>query len=356
MRAKEYINVHKQDLKHAEIVSQIIEDLQPLRMDKKATCEYMKNHLFADIRYQHYMLQKELFEKGNAMQTKEPYFTTIEGEISMRISAEIREELFHAIKEDKSFGYLFYILGTEQNSHHNSDPIDCIPNAERIVQGISENRDDYPKDFLDGFINDNLNYQQYNILQDGHYCNDDDSIYLSYFNRVYTIYDELRLKKQSISNVRNYLRELSFENEVQKFWTLSYIVTLINEIKIEDDCLNRCKQELIRIIEPIKKNVIKDKNENQIKSPVYLSPKKGNKLDIIRVFNSLYELGKFVGKNGDKITKKEFFIAAGNFMNLDLEHYDKDLSNSTASSVAFEKQVRIFNEMKDKMIEIYNKK
>ena len=46
MRAKEYINVHKQDLKHAEIVSQIIEDLQPLRMDKKATCEYMKNHLF----------------------------------------------------------------------------------------------------------------------------------------------------------------------------------------------------------------------------------------------------------------------------------------------------------------------
>ena len=56
MRAKEYINVHKQDLKHAEIVSQIIEDLQPLRMDKKATCEYMKNHLFADIRYQHYML------------------------------------------------------------------------------------------------------------------------------------------------------------------------------------------------------------------------------------------------------------------------------------------------------------
>ena len=45
MRAKEYINVHKQDLKHAEIVSQIIEDLQPLRMDKKATCEYMKNRL-----------------------------------------------------------------------------------------------------------------------------------------------------------------------------------------------------------------------------------------------------------------------------------------------------------------------
>lgn len=77
---------------------------------------------------------------------------------------------------------------------------------------------------------------------------------------------------------------------------------------------------------------------------------------MIRIFNSLYELGKFVDENGDKPTKKDFFIAVGKFMNINLEHYDKDLSNSTASSTSYDKQIRIFEEMKDKMTEIYNSK
>ncbi len=91
-------------------------------------------------------------------------------------------------------------------------------------------------------------------------------------------------------------------------------------------------------------------------SPVHLNKKKGNKLDIIRVFNALYELGKFVDDKGDKLTKKDYFIAVGEFMNVDLEHYDKDLSNSMSSSVAYDKQTRIYDEMKEKHQEIYNSK
>lgn len=60
--------------------------------------------------------------------------------------------------------------------------------------------------------------------------------------------------------------------------------------------------------------------------------------------------------NGGRLTKKEYMIAFGKAFNIDLSDYDKDLSNSMASSVAFEKQTRIFDDMKVKHQEIYNSK
>lgn len=353
MRAKEYIHLHQRELKHAEIVSQVIKDLLPLRKDKDATCEYMNNHLSADTRYQHYMLQKELFERGNAMQLEEPTFDAIEGEVSMDIAAEVREELFHVIEDDGSFGYLFYILGTEQNARHNSEPIDCIPNDERIVQRLTANRDDYPQDNLDGYINENLNYQQYNTLIDGHYWEDDDSLYLQYFNRVYEMYDELRLRKQSISGIKGYLREQQFDSDAQKYWSLAFIITLIEESEEEDDSLGRCKQELIRVVEPMKELFnITDGEVPQ--SPVYLTERKGVKIDIIRVLNSLYELGTFTGKDGKPISKKEFMAAMGKAINVDLSNYDKDLSRALSDSTALDKHLKIFKEMLQKMTDIFN--
>lgn len=353
MRAKEYINIYRQELKHANIVSQVISDLLPLRMSKEATDKYVNQHLSADNRYQQYVLQKELFDRGNAMQTTEPLFQEIEGEIPMDAAPEVREELFKVIREDGSFGYLFYILGTEQNSRHNSEPIDCIPNVERINQCIIENRDDYPKDNLDSYINEDLNYQQYNMLMDGHYWEDDDTLYLAYFNRTYAIYDELRLRKQSISGVRSFLREQTFETEVLKYWTFAYIITLIESNEAEDACLNRCKQELQRVIEPLKR-LIETASGETFTSPVYLAERRGLRIDIIRVLNTLYELAVFTGKGGKPISKKEFMTAMGKAINIDLTNYDKDLSRALSDSTALDKHLKIFKDMLQKMTDIFN--
>ena len=57
-----------------------------------------------------------------------------------------------------------------------------------------------------------------------------------------------------------------------------------------------------------------------------------------------------------KLTKKDFMMAFGRTFNLDLTDYDKDLSNSMASSTAYDKQTRIFDDMKEKHLEIYNSK
>lgn len=90
-------------------------------------------------------------------------------------------------------------------------------------------------------------------------------------------------------------------------------------------------------------------------SPLSLS-KKCTKIDLIRVMNAWYECGKVEDANGGKLTKKEFFTWVGKMFNIDLTNYDKDLSNSMASSVADEKQTRIFEELKERHMEIYNGK
>ena len=91
-------------------------------------------------------------------------------------------------------------------------------------------------------------------------------------------------------------------------------------------------------------------------SPLFLSKKRGTKIDFIRVMNAWYECGKVEDANGGKLTKKEFFTWVGKLFNIDLSDYDKDLSNSMSSSVAFDKQTRIFDELKEKQQDIYNSK
>ena len=91
-------------------------------------------------------------------------------------------------------------------------------------------------------------------------------------------------------------------------------------------------------------------------SPVYLSPHKGQKIDAIRVLNVMYEQGRFTGKDGQKLRKKEFFTAIGQALHVDLSDYDKDLSRSLSDSTSLEKHLRVFKDMEQKMKEIWNSK
>ena len=91
-------------------------------------------------------------------------------------------------------------------------------------------------------------------------------------------------------------------------------------------------------------------------SPIHLREEKGVKIDVIRVLNALYELGKFTGEGGSRITKKDFFTAMGRALNIDLSNYDKDLSRSTSDSTALDKHLRIFDDMRQKMTDIFNSK
>ena len=102
--------------------------------------------------------------------------------------------------------------------------------------------------------------------------------------------------------------------------------------------------------------VVEECGETYTESPIYLSTAKGQKIDLIRVLNVMYEQGRFTGKDGSKLTKKEFFIEAGRTFHVDLSNYDKDLSRSMSDSTKLEKHLKPFEDMKLKMIELWNSK
>lgn len=93
-----------------------------------------------------------------------------------------------------------------------------------------------------------------------------------------------------------------------------------------------------------------------MESRIYLNTAKGQKIDLIRVLNVMYEQGRFKGKDGVKLTKKEFFTEMGKTFNVDLSSYDKDLSRAMSDSTKLEKHLKTFDDMKEKMIEIWNSK
>ena len=102
--------------------------------------------------------------------------------------------------------------------------------------------------------------------------------------------------------------------------------------------------------------VTADHDEDGMESPIYLSTAKGQKIDMIRVLNVMYEQGRFKGKDGRRLTKKEFFTWMGKVLNVDLSEYDKDLSRSMSDSTKLEKHLKTFDDMKAKMVEIWNSK
>ena len=73
-----------------------------------------------------------------------------------------------------------------------------------------------------------------------------------------------------------------------------------------------------------------------------------------RVLNVMFEQGRFKGKDGAKLTKKDFFMTMGKAMNVDLSDYDKHLSRSMADSTKLDKHMRVFEEMSQTMMDLWN--
>ena len=87
---------------------------------------------------------------------------------------------------------------------------------------------------------------------------------------------------------------------------------------------------------------------------IFLSKERGKRLDMIRVINSIFELGFFVDENGRKSNKKDVFIVMGHAMNVDFSNYSHDLSSSLTDSTSMNKHLKIFEDMLDMMKKIFN--
>lgn len=357
MRAKEKLIAQANKLAYATDIKKILSDLLPLRLDKEATENYYNNVLTPDIRKQNYVLQLKMHKSKNAMQTEIPTEEHYNEEISEDTAKEIRKELFSIISEDCSFGYLYYLLGTEQNARKGNTPIDCIPDKAQIKRAIKTYHDDYPKSNLDSYLEDDFNYSQYDEII-SIFTRDTDKV-LSIFNMAYQIFDDVRCYKNRVSKISIYLGELNFSNEQEQYVTLSIVKNLFNKFCSTEPTTYHCVRELERILEPIQnsfdvfKKGEKGGNCNK-KSRIYLNNQRGMKLDLIRVVNALYEKGFFKDESQNKISKKEVFETFGECLNMDLSKFQNDLSRSLTDSTALEKHLKIFEDLKEKMEDIFN--
>lgn len=249
MRAKEYIHLNRANIKHIDLVERIISDLSPLRMDKKKTDEYYNKVLSSDIRKQTYLLQVDLYDKCNAMQQEEPRLETFEGEVPYEIAADVREILFQILKEDKSFGYVFFQLGNEHNSKHSSDPIDCIPNHDVISNAISNNRDCYPHGEIASYLDDDFNYDQNEMLLSNGYSENEPEKLTSIFNLAYEMYDVLRCRKSSIAAIKQQLATIMPTDDLSAkdiSYALEITHSLISEYSPEDKAMERVANEILK--------------------------------------------------------------------------------------------------------------
>ena len=87
---------------------------------------------------------------------------------------------------------------------------------------------------------------------------------------------------------------------------------------------------------------------------IFLSKERGRRLDMIRVINSIIELGFFTDENGRKSNKKDVFVVLGHAMNVDFSNYNHDLSSSLTDSTSMNKHLKIFEDMLDMMKKIFN--
>jgi len=350
MRAKEYIACSEASLKYPGQIKQIVAEMLPLRASRQQTVEYYNQKLIADIRLQACLLQKELYEKNNAMQTDQPEdFQLRDGEVPVEIAAAVRDELFEVIKEDKTFGYLYFLLGNLRNSQRPSNPIDCVPDERGIVEALKTSRDDYPKTDLAAYLDDDINFAQYQDLTEAGIT--DEANLLAWFNNAYRIYDEMRLVKANpISAVRVFLDDSSYESQAAKDLTGRFICEIISRTAPDDKRLCRIEEELNRNL-PDEATLA-----DTAASKFHLQQKKGRKTDFARVMNVLLEMGFIVDSDGQKAKKSEFFQALGKLLNDNFKDYQNLLSTTKGASAADQRALtKVFEDMLAKQKEIISK-
>lgn len=250
MRAKEKLFTNYRESEYFDTLLKILDDLLPLREDKSATDEYFEQKLSADIHRQEYLYHKELYAKNSIYIEKKPKLLTYKDEISEDIVRQVRCIMFEVVKEDDSFGYLLFNLGTEYNSlHKEAEPLDCYPNKNKIKNAIALYRDDYPKVSLNAYLDDDFNYYWYKIFEK-EFLEEAEGV--AFFNSLYKTYDQIRLLKGKMLEVRKYYSlDNSYQDEIQKFFAYQYVIGSIEKFNSDDhglmrlaDVLKDCQKEL----------------------------------------------------------------------------------------------------------------
>ena len=104
-------------------------------------------------------------------------------------------------------------------------------------------------------------------------------------------------------------------------------------------------------------------DENQVDIPRFKCPLlppepdihfKGDKIELIRVLLSLCLLGRFVDSKGKRIPDYKVFQAFGQWLDIDLTTYLKDLDRTKQENTSMKTQTGIFKKMKEAILKYFD--
>ena len=123
MRTKDYIQENKGSFKHLEEIERVLEELRPIRNRKGGT----DNEIGTTDYYRSYLTPES---KGYKSDKLYEYV-----EIKSEIAVSFRQELLRVVREDKSFGYIYFLLQSAENNLTTYD-IECRPDKIAINEAI----------------------------------------------------------------------------------------------------------------------------------------------------------------------------------------------------------------------------
>lgn len=130
-------------------LKKVVNELVPLRKNRKATYDYIETHLEIDERlndYNYWCMSVDL-NKGNIINPYGDSFKQNEGEIKYKKIGEFRNNLLTVIEDDKiSFGYIYYFLTSAENRKAKSTIYHNVFTHEEILYAIDYDIDELRKD------------------------------------------------------------------------------------------------------------------------------------------------------------------------------------------------------------------
>jgi len=143
---KVYENIEKAKNFKLEL-KKVIDDLIPLRSNRSRTEAYYDKHLENDLAYEAWRLSKQDWDLHVHSNRKFPDFKLPQGAIAPENARAFRKALLEVISDDKySFGYLYFLLASEENREASMVLYPCVPVHKRIDYAIKFDFDEIEKE------------------------------------------------------------------------------------------------------------------------------------------------------------------------------------------------------------------
>ena len=322
MRANDYLKTIEPNCGFYEILKKIIYEFAYYRNDKEGTERVYNFNLLQDKTRKKYLDELKMWELLEQDESHKPTYYENTFGITHDIASHIRDLLFSAIENDKSFGYLFYLLASEKNRteiFYQNNPIDCIPDKKLIEETIYNYQDDYPKKSLEEFLTYcDLNYLFYKKYKTDSHTND---YWFSIFYKSYSIFEDVRTLLFYPFSAFEFIKELDFDDENMKLYCITLVSQLLEHYNYD---LNNEQARGKKILVDEITDYLKTFSKEEILTS-HETESDNNELHENYIINGgvittgSYEISEFYRHFSNKNTPKELFLV--DKLEISLAHY-----------------------------------